>query len=61
MGFATASVLAFAAAFATLRYKWLGDFISPFVTFIKSVPVAAVAVILLIWWGPRYLVLCFGI
>ena len=60
-GFATASVLAFAAAFATLRYKWLGDFISPFVTFIKSVPVAAVAVILLIWWGPRYLVLCISL
>lgn len=59
-GFVSAFALAFVTAFVTVKYTWLGDFLSPFVTFIKSVPIAAVVVILLIWWGPKYLVLCIS-
>lgn len=60
-GFITAFILAFLIAFASQRFKWLNEFISPFVTFLKSVPIAAVVVILLIWWGSRYLVLCISL
>ena len=60
-GFCAAFLLAFLLAFAAQRYRWLNDFFSPFVTFLKSVPVTAVVVILLIWWGPRYLVLCISL
>ncbi len=59
-GFFTAFISAYILAFASLRFRWLRDFLSPFVTFLKSVPVAAVVVILLIWWGTGYLVLCIG-
>ena len=52
-GFCAAFLLAFLLAFAAQRYRWLNDFFSPFVTFLKSVPVTEVVVILLIWWGPR--------
>ncbi|MBR5420002.1 MAG: ATP-binding cassette domain-containing protein [Lachnospiraceae bacterium] len=57
-GFLTAFVLAFICAFVSLRFRLFRELISPPVSFLKSVPVAAVAVILLIWWGSRYLVLC---
>ncbi len=60
-GFLAAFILAYITAFISVRYGWLKDFLEPFVTFIKSVPVAAVVVILLIWWGPRYLVLCISL
>ncbi len=60
-GFFAASFLAFMLAFAVQRYGWLKEFLAPFVSFLKSVPVTAVAVILLIWWGPRYLVLCISL
>ncbi|MCR5357331.1 MAG: ATP-binding cassette domain-containing protein [Lachnospiraceae bacterium] len=60
-GFLAAFLLAFISAFTAHRYPLFKDFISPLVTFLKSVPVAAVAVILLIWWGPEYLVLCISL
>ncbi len=60
-GFLAAFLLAFLLAFVSHRYLWLKEFLSPFVTFLKSVPVTAVVVILLIWWGPRYLVLCISL
>lgn len=60
-GFLAAFLLAFLTAFISLRYRWLKEFISPFVTFLKSVPVAAVVVVLLIWWGSGYLVLCISL
>lgn len=59
-GFFAALVSAYFLAFVSLKNKWFRDFLSPFVTFLKSVPVAAVVVILLIWWGSGYLVLCIG-
>ena len=60
-GFAVAFILAFISAFGSLKCAWIKEFISPLVTFLKAVPVAAVAVILLIWWGPKYLVLCISL
>ena len=59
-GFIISGSLAFIMAFASFRFKCLRDFLSPAVTFFKSVPIAAVVVVLLIWWGPRYLVLCIS-
>ena len=60
-GYAVAFILAFISAFGSLKCAFVKEFISPFVTFLKAVPVAAVAVILLIWWGPKYLVLCISL
>ncbi len=60
-GFFAAFLLAFITAFATLKSGLLESFLAPLVTFLKSVPIAAVVVILLIWWGPRYLVLCISL
>ncbi len=57
IGFSVSFTAAFIMSFASYRFKWIREFLSPLVTFLKSVPVAAVVVILLIWWGSRYLVL----
>lgn len=35
------------------RFKILRDFLSPLMTFFKSVPVASFVVLLLIWWGSK--------
>ncbi|MBR3307325.1 MAG: ATP-binding cassette domain-containing protein [Lachnospiraceae bacterium] len=59
-GFAAAFCAAFLLAFASYGCGPVKDFLSPFISFLKSVPVTAVVVILLIWWGPRYLVLCIS-
>ncbi len=59
-GFFGAFILAFFSAFISFRHEGFGDFIAPAITFLKSVPVAAVTVIMLIWWGPRYLVFCIS-
>ncbi len=56
-GFFAAFLLGFLCAFASHFKEWFRDFLSPMVHFLKSVPVAAVVVILLIWWGSKYLVL----
>ena len=59
-GFCAACLLAYLCAVLSFTFSWLGSFLEPFIAFLKSVPVAAVAVILLIWWGPPYLVLCIS-
>ena len=50
------------ALFGVLAYvrPLLSDFLSVPMRFLRSVPVAAVVVILLIWWGPKSLVLCIS-
>lgn len=35
------------------KFRLLREILSPFMTFLKSVPVAAFAVLLLIWWGAK--------
>ncbi len=59
-GFFIASVAAFLLAFAAYLIPLTDDILRPFVMFLKSVPVAAVVVILLIWWGSEHLVLCIS-
>lgn len=54
-GFGIAFLLACLLASAAYHCKLLEDLLSPFVTFIKSVPVASVVVLLLIWFGAKYL------
>lgn len=54
-GFCVAFILACLLASAAYCSKFLEDLLSPFVTFIKSVPVASVVVLLLIWFGAKYL------
>ncbi len=59
-GFFIASFFAFALAFLSYFVPLSGAVLSPFINFLKSVPVAAVVVILLIWWGSEHLVLCIS-
>ncbi len=54
-GFCIAFLLACLLASLAYHCKLLEDLLSPFVTFIKSVPVASVVVVLLIWFGAKYL------
>lgn len=37
------------------KKKWINDVLSPFLSFMKSVPVAAFVVMLLVWWGSKWL------
>lgn len=50
-------LLGFAAGFTLgclgYKFRWLQEILSPLMTFLKSVPVAAFAVLLLIWWGSK--------
>ncbi|MCR5120368.1 MAG: ATP-binding cassette domain-containing protein [Lachnospiraceae bacterium] len=59
-GFAAAALAAFITAFISLRFSFFEELLKPPVSFLKSVPVAAVVVILLIWWGADHLVLCIS-
>lgn len=54
-GFCIAFIPACLLASAAYCSRLLEDVLSPFVTFIKSVPVASVVVLLLIWFGAEYL------
>ncbi|MCR4655639.1 MAG: ATP-binding cassette domain-containing protein [Lachnospiraceae bacterium] len=56
-GFLTAFFAAVILACLSYRFTPLEDLLNPFISFIRSVPVAAVVVILLIWWGSENLVL----
>lgn len=55
-----ASLFAFVLAFISYFFPITDEILSPFINFLKSVPVAAVVVILLIWWGSAHLVLCIS-
>jgi len=57
-GFFIAFILGILVAFLACRCKILKELLEPFVNLLKSVPVAAVVVVLLIWFGSRWLVLC---
>ena len=37
------------------KKKWMNDFLRPLLSFMKSVPVAAFVVLLLVWWGSKWL------
>ena len=37
------------------KRKWVNDFLRPLLSFMKSVPVAAFVVLLLVWWGSKWL------
>lgn len=54
-GFCIAFIPACLLASGAYCSRLLEDVLSPFVTFIKSVPVASVVVLLLIWFGAKYL------
>ncbi len=54
-GFCIAFFLACLLASVAYYCKLLEDLLGPFVTFIKSVPVASIVVLLLIWFGAKYL------
>lgn len=57
LGFAAGGLL----ALLSFRYKVIRTLFAPLITFMKSVPVASFAVLLLIWWGSSFLsvAICF--
>lgn len=60
-GFVTGMVVAFALAIISCKWEAGRLLISPVINLCKSVPVAAFAVILIIWWGPANLAMIIGI
>ncbi|MCR5419988.1 MAG: ATP-binding cassette domain-containing protein [Lachnospiraceae bacterium] len=60
-GFFSAVLAGYTGAFLSYKYPFIKDWLYPVVSFFKTVPVAAITVILLIWWGSEYLVLCLSI
>ncbi len=56
LGFAMAFAAAYLLAFFAWRFRLAEEILEPFVSFLRSVPVAAVVVVFLIWSGARYLV-----
>lgn len=59
-GFFIASACGYLLAFLAYFFPFWADVLSPLMQLLKSVPVAAVTVILLLWWGSRHLVLCIS-
>lgn len=57
LGLAIAFVCAWISATAAWRFPLIDEILSPFIAFLRSVPVAAVVVVLLIWFGAPQLVL----
>ena len=55
-GFLPAAAAAWLLAYAARRFALAEEVLAPFVSFLRSVPVAAVVVVFLIWSGPEYLV-----
>ena len=56
-GFVIGSALGLVLAYIAYKFRLFGEFISPFVSVIKSVPVASFVIILLIWFGAPFLAL----
>ena len=56
LGFLLAAVTAYLLAFLAWRLPLAEEVLEPFVSFLRSVPVAAVVVVFLIWSGAAYLV-----
>ena len=54
LGFVVALVLALALGALAWRWPWLGSMLGPAVTFMKSVPIVCFIVMLLIWFGARW-------
>lgn len=54
-GFLVAFILAYVCAFVSGRFKLFEDLIWPLVSVFKSIPVASVVVLLLIWFGSKWL------
>lgn len=50
-GFLVATCLAYSFAIVSTRHSWFREFIAPIVTLCKTVPLAAIVVVLLIWFG----------
>lgn len=55
VGFAIAFIVAYILAIIAHKVSVIKDILEPFVMFIKSVPVASIVVILLIWYGSEWL------
>lgn len=60
-GFLSAFAAGSLLGMCSYRYSLIREFVAPFLTIIKAVPVAAVTVLLLLWFPSQYLsvVLCF--
>ena len=61
VGFLSGMVIAFVLAVMSYRYDVARTLIAPVINLCKSVPVAAFAVILIIWWGPSNLALIISL
>lgn len=55
LGFVIAFFIAYLLSVISYRFEIFEDILSPLVTVMKSVPVASVVVILLIWYGAKWL------
>lgn len=55
LGFGIALVLGFGFAMLAAAKSWIGTILEPLVNFFKAVPVAAIVVLLLIWFGSQNL------
>jgi len=54
-GFVIGSIAGLVLAYIAYRFRLFGEFISPFMSVIKSIPVASFVILLLIWFGAPYL------
>ncbi|SCW43223.1 NitT/TauT family transport system permease protein [Ruminococcaceae bacterium YRB3002] len=50
-GFVIGAVLGMVMAYIAYKHRLFGDFIAPFISVIKSIPVASFVILLLIWFG----------
>ncbi len=55
IGFILAFVIAIVLSFLAYKNKLLADVLSPIITLMKTVPVASVVILLLIWFGSEWL------
>lgn len=60
-GFFAGAAAAFLLAYCSAKLKIVEEVLDPFVRFLTAVPVASFAVLLLIWWGSKWLAvgICF--